>query len=128
MKFLLAVDGSRYTRRMLTYIASNELMFHRHYDYVLVHVQPKSDRRPIAANDDPVLTEAGTFLQSHGFLPTRILCHGAAAMELINAANRPQCNMVVMGCRGLSPLKTAVLGSVTSQVLASSHVPVLVIR
>lgn len=50
------------------------------------------------------------------------------AVTLIDAAVDLQANLIVMGCRGHSPLTSMVLGSVTQEVLARSHVPVLVIR
>lgn len=128
MKFLLAVDGSRYTRRMLTYIASNELLFRPDYEYVLLHVHPKSERGLDTAATEAVLEESSLFLQAQGFTPLRMLRQGAPAAALVLAANQLQSNMIVMGCRGLSALETAVMGSVTTEVLASSHVPVLVIR
>lgn len=128
MKFLLAVDGSRYTRRMLTYIVSNELLFRPHYEYVLFHVPPKADKGLDTAASATVLDESSLFLETQGFTPLRMLRQGTPAAELVRAANQLQSNMIVMGCRGLSALETAVMGSVTTEVLASSHVPVLVIR
>ena len=53
---------------------------------------------------------------------------GPPAVTLIDAAVDLQANLIVMGCRGHSPLTSMVLGSVTQEVLARSHVPVLVIR
>jgi nucleotide-binding universal stress UspA family protein len=128
MKLLLAVDGSRYTRRMLTYIVSNELLFRPHYEYVLFHVLPGEGGRFDVAANDSILDEPSHFLQTHGFSPQRMLRQGTPAAELVYAANQLQSNMVVMGCRGQSALETAVMGSVTTEVLARSHVPVLVIR
>lgn len=125
MKLLLAVDGSRYTRRMLTYIVSNELLFRPQYDYVLLHVVP-DNAAPSAA--DPVLEDTGNFLRSQGFEPRRLARRGAPADLLVKVAGELQSNMIIMGCRGQSSLKSMVIGSVTAEVLGRSHVPVLVIR
>lgn len=125
MKLLLAVDGSRYTRRMLSYIASNELLFRPEYDYVLFHAVP--DHLDPAAND-PVLEEAAQFLRNKGFKPRQLVRRGSPADQLVWLAAELQSNLLVMGCRGQSVLETVVLGSVTTDVLSRSHVPVLVVR
>jgi hypothetical protein len=64
MKLLLAVDGSRYTRRMLTYIVSNELLFRPFYDYVLFNVQPGEGNRYDVAANNALLEEPTQFLQA----------------------------------------------------------------
>ena len=128
MKFLLAVDGSRYTRRMLTYIVSNELMFRPIYDYVLFNVQSGDGNRYDVAANNAVLTETNQFLQAHGFAPLCVTRQGEPAKELVEAAKQFQSNLLVMGCRGQSAIERMVLGSVTAAVLAQSHVPVLVVR
>ncbi|MBE0587860.1 MAG: hypothetical protein CVU36_17480 [Betaproteobacteria bacterium HGW-Betaproteobacteria-9] len=128
MKLLLAVDGSRYTRRMLTYIVSNELLFRPFYDYVLFNVQPGEGNRYDVAADNALLEESNQFLQAHGFTPLCVTRQGEPAKELVEAAKQFQSNMLVMGCRGQSAIESMVLGSVTAAVLAHSHVPVLVVR
>ena len=87
MKLLLAVDGSRYTRRMLTYIVSNELLFRPFYDYVLFNVQPGEGNRYDVAANNVLLEEPSHFLQSHGFAPLCVTRHGEPARELLEAAS-----------------------------------------
>jgi hypothetical protein len=110
MTILLAVDGSKYTKRMLNYIVSNELMFSPSFRYVLVHADNK---RLLAPQDDPehALDAAARFLESHGF----------KAKDLMF-------NLIVMGSRGQSAAKSAMLGSVTAGILERTAVPLLVIR
>jgi len=128
MNILLAVDGSRYTRRMLTYIVSNELMFRPSYDYVLFHVLPGDGNRYDVAANDILLTEPTHFLQAHGFAPLCVTRQGAPAEEVMVAARQFQTNMIIMGCRGQSAMESMMMGSVTSDVLAHSHIPVLIVR
>ena len=128
MKLLLAVDGSRYTRRMLTYIVSNELMFRPIYDYVLFNVQSGDGNRYDVAANNAVLDEPAHFLQAHGFTPLCVTRQGEPAEELVVAAKQFQSNMLDMGCRGQSAIESMMMGSVTADVLAHSHVPVLVVR
>lgn len=127
MKLLLAVDGSHYTRRMLTYIVSNELLFQARYRYVLFHVQPGPGNRYDVVHDDPVLQEPDQFLHTHGFEPICVARRGDAAAELVAGAKELQCNLLVLGHHGHSKIGEVVMGSVTTEVLNHSHIPVLVV-
>lgn len=128
LKVLLAVDGSRYTRRMLTYIVSNELLFRPSYNYVLLHVLPGEGNRFDVTANDPLLEEPSQFLQAHGFAPLCVTRQGEPAKELVEATKQFQSNLLVMGSRGQSAIESMMVGSVTVEVLAHSHVPVLVVR
>jgi nucleotide-binding universal stress UspA family protein len=127
MTILLAVDGSKYTKRMLNYIVSNELMFSPSFRYVLVHADNK---RLLAPQDDPehALDAAARFLESHGFKAKRMRRKGAPVDVLIQASKDLMFNLIVMGSRGQSAVKSAVLGSVTAGILERTAVPLLVIR
>ena len=52
---------------------------------------------------------------------------GAPAEEIIARTDADPASMVVMGRRGLSPMKTLVLGSISDKVLRHAAVPVTVI-
>jgi nucleotide-binding universal stress UspA family protein len=54
--------------------------------------------------------------------------HGHIANRLIEAAERHQADVIVMGSRGLSDIKGMFLGSVTHKVLHMAECPVLVVR
>jgi len=127
LKLLLAVDGSRYTRRMLTYIVSNELLFRPDQEMVLCHVVPDDEHSHKVSEDHPVLTEARGFLTSHGFKPQTLAVHGEPASVLALVARDLQSNLIVMGYRGHSRLESVVMGSVTSELLSQSFIPVLVV-
>lgn len=47
--------------------------------------------------------------------------------EIVAAAQREQCDLIVMGSRGLGTLASALVGSQTQRVLDSATVPVLVV-
>ena len=128
MTLLLAIDGSHYSHRMVTYIASNELLFRPEHDYVLLHALPDTGFGSPVAPEDDVLDAPAAFLLNQGFACRTLMRRGPPAVTLIDAAVDLQANLIVMGCRGHSPLTSMVLGSVTQEVLARSHVPVLVIR
>lgn len=126
MKMLLAVDGSRHTRRMLTYVVSNELLFRPDYGYVLFHAHDDDPDRSAGAAQ--ILEESREFMRHHGFEPRCMQMPGDPASLLVRVAAELQCNLLIMGSRGQSPLESMVLGSVTASVLERSHVPVLVVR
>ena len=127
LKLLLAVDGSRYTRRMLTYIVSNELLFRPEQEMVLCHVVSEADSSRHANEVHEPLWEAKIFLQVHGFQSQTLVVQGDPAAALAVVARDLQSNLVVMGYRGQSRLESVVMGSVTAKLLSLSHIPVLVV-
>ena len=50
------------------------------------------------------------------------------AQEIVAAAEQQECDLIFMGSHGRSGWQRLLLGSVTSKVLALSHIPVLVYR
>lgn len=52
----------------------------------------------------------------------------SAASAIVNAAKNQGCNLIIMASHGRRGIKRLLLGSQTSEVLATAHVPVLVIR
>jgi nucleotide-binding universal stress UspA family protein len=127
MTVLLAVDGSKYTRRMLNYVVSNELMFRPVFRYVLIHANPMKDRESVD-KADLILDESIAFLKSHGFSAKRLCRQGDPVDILVRASQDMMVNLVVIGCRGQSSLKSALMGSVTAGLLERTSVPVLAIR
>lgn len=124
MKLLLAVDGSRHARRMLTYVVSNELLFRPEYGYTLFHAHTDGGTGQASST----LDDAAQFMRGYGFAPQCLQMPGEPATLLVRTAAELQCNLLIMGCRGQSAIESMVLGSVTTEVLARSHVPVLVVR
>ncbi|MBL8384413.1 MAG: universal stress protein [Burkholderiales bacterium] len=57
-----------------------------------------------------------------------IVSAAPAAGAIVAAAKRQKCDLIVIGSHGRGGLGQLLLGSVTSKVLASCHVPVLVHR
>ncbi|MDP1938051.1 MAG: universal stress protein, partial [Hylemonella sp.] len=53
---------------------------------------------------------------------------GDPAHTLIDISERFGCDMVVMGARGASALRSAMLGSVSNEVLHASLVPVVIVK
>ena len=125
MNILLAIDGSNASRRMLTYVASNSLVFRPEHHYTLLSViGDEAGRAPAEAE----LREASRFLKEqagvHGRLAVRL---GRPAAAIVEMARRHEQNLIVLGSRGHGRAAALVLGSVAQEVLTTTHVPVLVV-
>jgi nucleotide-binding universal stress UspA family protein len=53
---------------------------------------------------------------------------GRAADEIVEAAGRPDVDLVVVGARGLGALERVLLGSVSEGVLRHADRPVLIVK
>lgn len=69
-----------------------------------------------------------TFL-NHGIeINTCIIRSVPPATGILNIAEEIHADLIIMGSHGRTGLKKLVLGSVAQEVLASSHVPVLIVK
>ncbi len=140
MKILLAVDGSRYTKKMLAYLATHEELFTASNDYTVLTVQPQIPNRARAAlgkavvedyyadESEKVIGPVCKFLERHGRSAKSIWKVGHIGETIAKVAESGRYDMVIMGSHGHGTLFNLVLGSVATQVLASCTVPVLLVR
>jgi nucleotide-binding universal stress UspA family protein len=68
------------------------------------------------------IREAGTEVAG---VHTRV---GFPDAEIVGLAERLSAGLIVMGSRGLGPLRRALMGSVSDSVVRHAHCPVLVVR
>jgi len=140
MKILLAVDGSDYTRRMLSYlIAHKEWANAGHAFTVFYAVLPLPHRAAAFAGPDLVhgyyaddarlvLEPVRALLAGHGIEARFEHRVGPAAEEIASFAQKGQFDLLIMGSHGHGTLANLVLGSVATKVLAGCTVPVLLVR
>jgi nucleotide-binding universal stress UspA family protein len=140
MKILLAVDGSSYTKKMLAYLTTHDEVFSAKNDFTLFTVQlalPPRARAAVGAEivnsyyaeeAAKVTNPVVKFLARHGITPTLVHKVGAPGEQIAKAANAGDFDLVMMGSHGHSALGNLVMGSVATQVLAQSKVPVLLVR
>jgi nucleotide-binding universal stress UspA family protein len=140
MKILLPVDGSKYTRRMLSYIAAHDELLGAGHEYLLFTVVPRLTSRAAEFFDRKTLDEYYTdeaakvlrsargFAQKQGWALRSAHAVGHAAEEIAAYAKAQKPALIIMGTHGHSALGNAVLGSVTQGVLARCTVPMLLIH
>ena len=140
MKILLAVDGSDYTDRMLSYLTAHKEWSGAGHDFTVFHaVLPVPHRAAAFAGpeivhgyyeDDArmVLEPVRGMLTRNGIEARFEHRIGHPAEEIAAFAQKGQFDLVMMGSRGHGALTNLVLGSVANKVLAACTVPVLLVR
>jgi nucleotide-binding universal stress UspA family protein len=140
MKILLPVDGSELSldavRFAIRMVAAGLLA-----DVVLANVQEPANLYELLVAHDPevinrVSAEAGMhalksaqdLLSAAGVVYECEVAKGDPAHTIVDVAERFDCNMIVMGARGNSALRSAMLGSVSNEVLHASPVPVVIVK
>jgi nucleotide-binding universal stress UspA family protein len=78
-------------------------------------------RRVLDAEVEKVRAAGGTVGQAH-------LGIGEAATEIVDLAEKLSAGLIVVGSRGLSGIRRALIGSVSDSVIRHAHCPVLVVR
>jgi len=139
MKILLAVDGSQFTKRMLSYVAAHDELFGAEHDYALTTVVAPVPGYAARFLDKKTLDDYYRDEAERVFKPVRafaemqrwtlrlIPAHGHAAEVIAATAENEDCDLVVMGTHGHSSLGNVVLGSVATGVLARCKKPVLLV-
>lgn len=140
MKIVLAVDGSAYTKRMLSYLAAHDELVAPGHDFLAVHVTrevPPHAARFLprdalqgyyAEESEKVLKPVREFAQMQGWRLREHAAVGTPADMLADVVAAEQPDLLVMGSHGHGAFAGAVLGSVSARLLAHTQVPVLLIR
>ncbi|MDR0274025.1 MAG: universal stress protein [Burkholderiaceae bacterium] len=140
MKILLAVDGSKYTRKMLAYLGTHEELFGKNNEYVIFNVQsPLPLRARTALGKDViqryyqeeaerVLAPVLKYLQRHSLKVRSDWKIGEDGETIARYAESGKFELAVMGSHGQGALASLVMGSVATRVLANCKVPVLLVR
>ena len=140
MKILLPVDGSelsldavRYALRMrqdglqFSAVLANVQEPASLYELLVAHDPEMIDRVSADAGMDALSTAMG-LLDTAGVDYECEVAKGDPAHTLIDVSERFGCDLVVMGARGASAARSALLGSVSNEVLHASAVPVLIVK
>jgi nucleotide-binding universal stress UspA family protein len=140
MKVLLPIDGSelsleavRYVVRMrkdglsLTAVLANVQEPAHLYELLMAH-DPDAIDRACAEAGLHALTHARTTLDNAGIEYECEVAKGDPAHTIVEISERFGCDMIAMGARGTSALRSAMLGSVSNEVLHASGMPVVIVK
>ena len=140
MKILIPVDGSELSLKAMR-VAMNLLQQGLSGSLVLANVQePANLYEMVVAPDSEILQRVSTaagvdalekaegLLMEAGVVYEREIATGDPAHTIVDIAERFACDMIIMGARGASALRSALLGSVSSEVLHSAHMPVMIVK
>ncbi len=140
MKILLAVDGSEFTKKMLAYVTTHEELFSPGNDYTVFTAQSALPPRARAAvgkeivdqyykdEAEKVIAPVSKFLVRHGIDAKSAWKVGPAGETIAKFADAGKFDLLIMGSHGHGALVNLVMGSVATQVLAHSKIPVLLVR
>ena len=140
MRVLLAVDGSKFTKKALAFLATHETLMGPDAELVVLNVQPAVSPRvktmlgaaTVRAwhheEAEKVLQPIERFLKRHNIAFSASWVAGTAATQIVQAAKREKVHMVVMGTHGHGMLGRALLGSVAQRVVTDVDVPVLLVK
>lgn len=140
MKILCPVDGSAVSLeavRVAIRLAKDGL----NTQVVLANVQEAATLYELVVAHDPqVIEQVSAAAGAHTLLPAQAMLNEAAiafetevasgdpAHTLVDIVERYGCDLVVMGASGMSTLRSALLGSVSNEVLHSAGVPVMIVK
>ena len=75
-----------------------------------------------------ILETGAALLESAGMIFEQEIATGDPAHTLIDIVERFECDTIIMGSRGVGTMRSALLGSVSHEVLHSSPVPVMIVK
>lgn len=140
MKLLIPVDGSELSLEAVRF-AVRVLLAGLRGEVVLANVQePASLYELIVAHDPEVIDQVSADAGLHALQGARALldaaevdyecevAKGDPAHTIIDISERFACDLIVMGARGTSALRSAMLGSVSNEVLHASAIPVMIVK
>ncbi len=140
MKILLAADGSKYTKKALAFVVTNEGFCGPGDELVVLNVQSPvplrvqgmlsstAIREYYRDEARKVLDPIDKFLKRHKLNFRIATVVGAPTKELLAAATREKAHLIVMGTHGHGVLGRVVLGSVAQRVVQDSDIPVLLVK
>src|SRR6188474_254963 len=141
MKALLATDGSPHSQSAVEAFVSRFAWFKQPPAIELVTVHPaipygraaawagrETVEKYYAEESDAALRPATDLLKARDAEFRAVKLVGDAATEIVRHAQSSGCDMIVMGTHGQTAVANLVMGSVATKVIATSKVPVLLLR
>jgi len=140
MKILLPVDGSEVSLKAVR-VALDMKRQGLAAELVLANVQEPANLYEMMTAPDPevlervsqaagadILAPAAALLNAAGVAYETEVGGGDPAHTIIDIAQRYRCDLIVMGASGTGALRSALLGSVSNEVLHAALVPVMIVK
>lgn len=140
MKILLPVDGSVVAMEAVRFVI-RMARAGLETSVVLANVQEPATLYELVVSHDPQVIEqvsvaagahtlqAAQALLEEAHIPYEYeVASGDPAHTIIDILERFECDLVVMGANGMSTLRSALLGSVSNEVLHAAGVPVMIVK
>ena len=140
MKILLAADGSKFTKKALTFLIESKSLATADDELIVFHVQdpvssPIKNKLGSAEVEayqlgqaEKVLKPIKKSLEKQAVNYRCVWVVGAAASEIIRVSKKERVQMIVMGAHGHGILVRALMGSVAQRVMADCEIPVLMVK
>ena len=140
MKVLLAVDGSKHTKKALAFLVSHEALFSGNDELFVLNVQIQVPARvrsmlgsaEVAAyhreEGNKVLDPIKKFLDKHALNYRCASLVGHPVEEILKAATNEKSHLIVMGTRGHGLIGRSLVGSIAQRVVSDSDIPVLLVK
>jgi nucleotide-binding universal stress UspA family protein len=139
MKILLAVDGSAYTKKMLAYLTTHDMLsLDNQYTALTVHMVLPAQARSALGKEavkkyyedeaEKISSPVSKFLLRHGIRVKWVNRIGNPGEHIAKLAQDEKFDLIIMGSHGHSALGSLIMGSATTSVLAHCKVPLLIVR
>lgn len=136
-KVLVAIDGSEFSGKIIDkaieyckLVQGRALLVHCHRKFSTIIGQPARDKEiPLIKKESLHLVEPyiGRFKNENVPVEERLM-EEPAGEAITDVAKIEKCDLIIMGCRGLTNLAGLFLGSVTNRVLHTAPCSVLVVK
>ncbi|ABP94430.1 MULTISPECIES: universal stress protein [Metallosphaera] len=130
MKIVLAYDGSDYARKALLFALKLMRDIDELHMVTVVKEIPRSPEQVTIENDkkaEEALNAVKKEIEGYKVV-TKVLESADVPSAIIDYCNKIECDLIVTGSRGLTGIKKIVLGSVSSELVSRSNIPVLVVK
>jgi nucleotide-binding universal stress UspA family protein len=133
-KILIGFDGSEGSEQALNRAM---MLIDEYGELVLMAVIPTpSDKalldkemyKKLKKKAEFMINELISDIGEHDFTITGLVEEGDPAAKIIDAANKLNVDLIVLGSRGTSELATYTIGSIANKVVQYAHKPVMVVR
>lgn len=137
---LVPVDGSKCSLRAVDYAVrqaqKSALTLHLlnveppldDYGMVAAYLSRRQHTHTMKVRAARVLQQAAIRARKQNVTVKTHVAIGDVAKSIVQTAARQNCEAIVMGTRGLGPVKNLILGSVASKVLHLARIPVTLVK